>query len=119
MITGGYVYRGAGLGGFYQGRYFYADCGSGRIWSLGLTIGAMGDAVASDNRDHTAELGGPFHCITSFARDGAGELYFMDFDDSNPVGTGRVFAIEVGPGTVAPGTPTNLARQRRRATPWR
>ena len=109
VITGGYVYRGTGLGGFYQGRYFYADCGSGRIWSLGLTIGAMGDAVASDNRDHTAELGGPFNCITSFARDGAGELYFMDFDGNNPVGSGRVFALEVGPSTVAPGTPTNLA----------
>ena len=109
VITGGYVYRGTRLGGFYQGRYFYADCGSGRIWSLGLTIGSMGDAVASDNRDHTAELGGPFRCITSFARDGAGELYFMDFDGNNPIGSGRVFALEVGPATVAPGTPTNLA----------
>ncbi|MGD9905172.1 MAG: sorbosone dehydrogenase family protein, partial [Vicinamibacterales bacterium] len=26
VITGGYVYRGAALGAFYQGRYFYSDC---------------------------------------------------------------------------------------------
>jgi glucose/arabinose dehydrogenase len=109
VITGGFVYRGTRLGGFYQGRYLYADCGSGRIWSLGLTIGSLGDAVVSDNRDHTAELGGPFRCITSFARDGAGELYFMDFDGNNPIGSGRIFALEVGPATVAPGAPTNLA----------
>ena len=79
----------------------------------------MGDAVASDNRDHTAELGGPFHCITSFARDAAGELYFMDFDGNNPVGTGRVFALEVGPGTWPPARrPTcgaNVAGQQRDA----
>ena len=57
----------------------------------------MGDAVASDNRDHTGELGGPFNCVTSFTRDAAGELYFMDFDAStNAPGTGRVYKIEVG-----------------------
>jgi glucose/arabinose dehydrogenase len=107
-ITGGYVYRGANLGAFYQGRYFYADCVAGRIWSLALTIGSLGDAVASDNRDHTAELGGPFNCVGSFARDGAGELYFMDFDVfTNAPGSGRVFKLELSVPT-APGTPTNL-----------
>ena len=108
VITGGYVYRGAALGAFYQGRYFYSDCAAGRIWSIALTIGTMGDALASDNRDHTAELGGPFNCVTSFARDAAGELYFMDFDaSSNAPGTGRVFKIEVAPLSV-PGAPTDL-----------
>ena len=109
VITGGYVYRGAGLGAFYQGRYFYSDCAAGRIWSLALTIGAMGDAVASDNRDHTAELGGPFNCVASFARDSAGELYFMDFDVTNPAaGNGRVFKISAA-SLAAPGPPSGLA----------
>ena len=109
VITGGYVYRGAALGAFYQGRYFYSDCAAGRIWSVGLTIGAMGDAVASDNRDHTAELGGPFNCVTSFARDSAGELYFMDFDGSSSApGTGRVFKLAVA-SLAVPGTPSSLS----------
>jgi glucose/arabinose dehydrogenase len=109
VITGGYVYRGAGLGAFYQGRYFYSDCAAGRIWSVALTIGAMGDALASDNRDHTAELGGPFNCVASFARDSAGELYFMDFDvTTGAPGTGRVFKITAG-ANLPPAPPTNLA----------
>jgi hypothetical protein len=107
VITGGYMYRGGALGAAYQGRYFYADCGSGRIWSLAVAVSA-GEGVASNNVDHTATMGGPFNCITSFARDTAGELYFMDFDGNNPVGSGRVFRIEVGTSAVAPGVPTNL-----------
>jgi glucose/arabinose dehydrogenase len=107
-VTGGYVYRGAGLGAFYQGRYFYADCVAGRIWSLALTVGSLGDAVASDNRDHTAELGGPFNCVGSFARDASGELYFMDFDVfTDAPGSGRVFKLESA-AAAAPGVPTSL-----------
>ncbi len=109
VITGGYAYRGAALGAFYQGRYFYSDCAAGRIWSVALTVGGTGDAVASDNRDHTAELGGPFNCVASFARDAAGELYFMDFDvTTSAAGTGRVFKIVAG-SNLPPAPPTNLA----------
>ncbi len=69
----------------------------------------MGDAVASDNRDHTAEFGGPFNCIGSFARDAAGELYFMDFDvTTNAPGTGRVYRVERAP-NLPPTTPVNLS----------
>jgi glucose/arabinose dehydrogenase len=108
-VTGGYVYRGTALGASFQGRYFYADCVAGRIWSLALTIGALGDALASDNVDHTAELGGPFRCVGAFARDGGGELYFMDFDYVNGgVGNGRVFRIDAGGVAAVPGTPTGL-----------
>jgi glucose/arabinose dehydrogenase len=108
-VTGGYVYRGANLGAFYQGRYFYADCVAGKIWSLALTIGSLGDALASDNRDHTTALGGPFNCVGSFARDSAGELYFMDFDVfTNAPGSGRVFKLESAT-AAAPGVPTNLS----------
>ena len=36
-VTGGYVYRGS-VGAPYQGRYFFADFVSGRVWSLALGI---------------------------------------------------------------------------------
>ena len=40
-VTGGFVYRGTRLGAAYRGRYFFADY-SGRVWSLALTIDAIG-----------------------------------------------------------------------------
>ncbi len=106
-ITGGYLYRGSALGAAYQGRYFYADCVQGRIFSLGLNIDGFGEATAGTNTEHTSEMGGPFQCIGSFARDTAGELYFMDFGYSAE-NTGRIFRIDAA-GAVAPGAPTNLA----------
>ncbi len=106
-ITGGYVYRGAALGAAYQGRYFYADCVQGTVWSLGLAINSMGEATAGTNTEHTSEMGGPFQCIGSFARDTVGELYFMDFGYSAS-NTGRIFKIELA-GALAPGAPASLA----------
>ena len=107
-ITGGYVYRGSALGAAYRGRYFYADCVQGRIFSLQMTIDpTSGEATAGANTDHTTEMGGPFQCIGSFARDTAGELYFMDFGYSAS-NTGRIFRIDTA-GAIAPGAPTNLA----------
>jgi glucose/arabinose dehydrogenase len=107
-ITGGYVYRGAALGAAYRGRYFYADCVQGRVFSLQMTIDpTSGEATAGANTEHTTEMGGPFQCIGSFARDTAGELYFMDFGYSAS-NTGRIFRIDTA-GAIAPGAPTNLA----------
>lgn len=107
-ITGGYVYRGAALGAAYQGRYFYADCVQGKVFSLAWTVDGMtGEAVAGTNTEHTTEMGGPFQCIASFARDAAGELYFMDFGYS-AVNTGRIFRIELAAPS-APAAPANLA----------
>src|SRR5262249_17466252 len=37
-ITGGYVYRGRNLGTYYQGRYFFADYVSARVWSIFLSV---------------------------------------------------------------------------------
>ena len=57
-VTGGFVYRGAALGLAYRGRYFFADFGSSRVWSLALTVNpSTGEATASDFREHTAEFG--------------------------------------------------------------
>ena len=77
-ITGGYVYRGTRLGAAYRGRYFFADY-SGRVWSLGLTVDATGQAQASDRREHTADLGGSavLGNISSFGVDADGELYLV------------------------------------------
>ncbi|MEP7118734.1 MAG: PQQ-dependent sugar dehydrogenase [Acidobacteriota bacterium] len=108
-ITGGYVYRGAALGARYQGRYFYADCVQGRIWSLGLNIDGAGEATPGTNLEHSLEMGGRFNCVASFARDSAGELYFMDFNyATGGPGTGRIFKIELATAS-APGVPTGLA----------
>lgn len=107
-ITGGFVYRGSALGVAYRGRYFYADCVQGKIFSLPFTIDSgTGEAVVGPNTEHTTEMGGPFQCVGAFARDPNGELYFMDFGYSAS-NTGRVFVIEAA-GASAPGVPTNLA----------
>jgi glucose/arabinose dehydrogenase len=109
-VTGGYVYRGSALGAAYQGRYFYADCVSGRVWSLQITLDpGSGEATSASSTEHSAEMGGPFNCIAGFFRDPAGELYFTEFNYlTGGPGTGRVFKIELAAPTV-PGVPTNLA----------
>jgi glucose/arabinose dehydrogenase len=78
-VTGGYVYRGRALGQAYQGRYFFADYVSGRVWSLGLTLRPDGEATAAGLLEHTAELGGSTQLgnISSFAIDQFGELYIV------------------------------------------
>jgi glucose/arabinose dehydrogenase len=67
-ITGGYVYRGAGIPGL-AGAYLYGDYCSGRIWAL--TQGVNG---AWDSR-LMLESG---LSISSFGEDQAGELYVAD-----------------------------------------
>lgn len=106
-ITGGYVYRGSALGTAYRGRYFYADCPTGTIYSLPLTLDGQGEATAGTPANHTVEMGGPFQCIGAFARDPNGELYFMDFGYSAS-NTGRIFAIESS-ASAPPSTPVNVA----------
>ncbi len=77
-VTGGFVYRGSALPSRYQGRYFFGDYGSGRVWSLGLAVDAdTGEAMVVDETEHTDELGGPSRGLASFARDLAGEIYLV------------------------------------------
>ncbi|MEZ5420750.1 MAG: fibronectin type III domain-containing protein [Vicinamibacterales bacterium] len=107
-VTGGYVYRGAALPPALAGRYVFGDCIFGRVYSLGIAVDdATGTVTANGALDHTAEVGGPFHCITTFARDRRGELYFVDMDFA-AAGASRVFRLIDGD-TVAPGAPTGLA----------
>jgi glucose/arabinose dehydrogenase len=82
VVTGGFVYRGVALGPRYQGRYFFADFATARLWSIGLAIdGGTGAATATDLIDHTDELGGPaaIGAISSFGRDSNGELYIVQY----------------------------------------
>lgn len=80
-ITGGYVYRGTALGSFYQGRYFYADYVSRKLFSIGLTIDSNGYATAGSPIDHTSELGGSAALgpITSIDVDANGELLLVSY----------------------------------------
>jgi glucose/arabinose dehydrogenase len=100
-VTGGFVYRGAALGAAYQGRYFFADFSSSRVWSLGLGVDpGSGEAAAINIVEHTAELGGSLSGVASFGRDLQGELYLLTF-------AGRVLKI-VPASSTPPGAPTNL-----------
>ena len=81
-ITGGYVYRGCGLGPSYQGRYFFADFVQGRVWSIGLVINpSTGEAQKTNLIEHTTALGGRsvLGNVSSFGLDAAGELYVVNY----------------------------------------
>jgi glucose/arabinose dehydrogenase len=80
-VTGGFIYRGAALDLGYEGRYFYADFISGRVFSLGLHLDDSGEARADDEREHTAQLGGreTLGMVSSFAQDHEGELLLLNY----------------------------------------
>jgi glucose/arabinose dehydrogenase len=65
-ITGGHVYRGSALVDL-RGRYVYADYVSGRVWAVDL-----------DGTDNALLVDADFS-ISSFGRDGAGELYAVEY----------------------------------------
>jgi glucose/arabinose dehydrogenase len=98
-VTGGYVYRGSALGGAYVGRYFFADFGSGRVFSIGWQPNASGGATVTSVTEHTNELAG-VGSISSFAVDLSGELYGINYTG------GRV--LKIVPDTPAPAAPANL-----------
>jgi glucose/arabinose dehydrogenase len=105
VVTGGYVYRGpiAEL----QGRYFFADYLSERIWSLvydGSAPSGFNGTNFTELTDRTAELApsnATIDLISSFGEDALGNLYIVDHG-------GEVFRIEEvgGPTTTTmPGFP--------------
>jgi glucose/arabinose dehydrogenase len=79
-ITGGFVYRGRVLGPGFQGRYFFADFVTGRVWSLALDQSPGGSARASDLVEHTADLAADnsLGTISSFGVDADGELFLLN-----------------------------------------
>ncbi len=101
-VTGGYVYRGRALGTDYFGRYFFADSGSGHLWSVAWQLDpATGRATATSVVDHAPEIGA-VGSIVSFAEDGSGELYLILY-------SGRI--VKLVTDRVAPAAPANLTSQ--------
>jgi glucose/arabinose dehydrogenase len=85
VVTGGYTYRGDALSQNFRGRYFFADFGSARLWSLGLNVNPVtGEASMADLLEHTSEVGGPAAIgnVSSFGRDARGELYLVQYSGS-------------------------------------
>jgi glucose/arabinose dehydrogenase len=96
-ITGGYVYRGRNAQ--LNGRYFFADFISGRVFSLRPQVSAgTGEATAADVQEHTGQLnpGGSVGNVSSFGVDANGELFVVTYG-------GTIYRL----GT-PPSAPTNL-----------
>ncbi len=106
-VTGGYVYRGRALGSEYFGRYFFADSGSGRLWSVAWQLDpATGRATATGTVDHSAEIGAlgsiasgaTQYRIEAGSRSGAADLAVIDTASgqtsftANGVGDGVYYA---------------------------
>ncbi len=85
-VTGGYVYTGTAIPAL-QGHYVLGDFVSGRIWALPLPEGDGGAAppVAAKALGHWRIL------ISTFGRDGDGELVVADY------GSGTVYRLVPGP----------------------
>ncbi|MEO7222556.1 MAG: PQQ-dependent sugar dehydrogenase [Devosia sp.] len=71
-ITGGVVYRGTGG---LSGAYFYADFGSGRLFSLRVVDGEVEDAIERTAQVSGADIGS----ITSFGTDATGRMYVVTY----------------------------------------
>jgi glucose/arabinose dehydrogenase len=80
-VIGGYVYRGSAIPSL-QGHYFFADNGTGRIWSF-----VYDGATVTDFVERTGEAAPAGMSISSFGEDAAGELYVVD------LGGGAVYRI--------------------------
>ncbi len=81
-VTGGLLYRGQALDPSFNGRYFYADFISGRVFSIGLHLDpATSDATADDQREHTESLGGrtQLGMVSSFGVDHDGEVLLINY----------------------------------------
>jgi glucose/arabinose dehydrogenase len=93
-VIGGFVYRGSALGSFYFGRYFFADIGSNRVWSMPLNVNpTTGEATAGTIIDHTPGFGSVPTGIASFGVDASGELYMVSLG-------GTVYRLMLSAGSI-------------------
>ncbi|MGH9387731.1 MAG: PQQ-dependent sugar dehydrogenase [Vicinamibacterales bacterium] len=90
-VTGGFVYRGLALHPLFNGRYFFADFVSGRVFSLGINLGSGQEARAVDILELTEMLGGvsELGMISAFGVDADAELFLVSYS------RGRV--LKIGP----------------------
>ena len=94
-ITGGLIYRGAALDPPLNGRYFFGDFITGRIFSIGLHLDVSGEAAADDDREHTAALGGRTRLgmVSSFGVDHDGELLVINYSEGRLIRVVPDFAV--------------------------
>lgn len=91
-VTGGYVYRGEMLPDMFDGLYFFADFGSGRLFTIDPAAGDI-DASLQEWTHLLPDTAGPFD-LASFAEDADGELFLLDRD-------GEIYALVPEPGTLS------------------
>ena len=91
-ITGGYVYRGDGIGGVQplDGTYFYADFVASRIWSLRELEGRAANVTERTSELRPPSGQGSISSISSFGEDNQGNLYIVDYG-------GEIFQIVAVP----------------------
>ena len=90
-VTGGFVHRGA-LTPELNGRYFYGDFETGKIWSFYKT---GPDTFSTPELELDTDL-----YISSFGEDDAGELYVVDFFAGGIRRlTGEAIALDLSPST--------------------
>ena len=97
------MYRGGALGIGFFGRYFFADFGARRLWSVGLTIDPVTKgAQAGQVLEHTSDLGGSngIGNVSSFGLGADCEVYFLSWS------AGELRRIVPAGGGLATGCPT-------------
>jgi glucose/arabinose dehydrogenase len=95
-VTGGYVYRGGAIldGGVpLDGTYFFGDFISTRMWSFRFDGTTMTDFQERTNQLRNAVGGGTIGGISSFAEDGFGNLYIIDYGVPGNPTSGEIFRI--------------------------
>ncbi len=93
-VTGGYIYRGTGLGEGMRGRYFFSDFAVARMWSA--QVNPQGTTATFENIiDHTADVA-PGR-LSSFAADPNGELYLVRYGATGQGVVLRLCAFNVSP----------------------
>jgi uncharacterized repeat protein (TIGR03806 family) len=92
-VIGGYVYNGKAIPTL-QGRYLFADYGTGEIWAAAFNGSVVTGVLPVTNNVC------PF--ITSFGQDDAGELYVLSYS------SGNIYKVVPAP-AVAPSFPQTLS----------
>ena len=93
-ITGGYIYRGTGLGEAMRGRYFFSDFALARLWSAKVEPQPTSAGV-QDIVEHTTDVV-PGR-LSSFAADANGELYLVRYGATNQGVVSRLCGFVVEP----------------------
>ena len=99
------MYRGAALGVGFFGRYFFADFGARRIWSLGLRIDPVTHRATAGNLiEHTADLGGAavIGNVSAFGTGANCEIYFLNYSAGQ---LRRIVNAVSGPAAMCPTSP--------------